>query len=167
MLARLEAEFNGGLARALNIARTEMLDAHRAAATLAQNAASDVVDGWIWTAQLGKRTCPSCWSKHGNVYPLSQPGPWDHQSGRCTRVPHVRPWKDLGINMPEPPSILPDAETVFRSLPRAEQLQIMGPGRLAALDNGVPWSALSQLRTTPGWRDSWHTTPVRALPQPA
>jgi hypothetical protein len=167
MLRRLEGAFNGGLARAVNICRTEVLDSHRDAAMLSQLANSDVLQGWMWTATLQRNTCPSCWSKHGSIHPLDEPGPNDHQSGRCSRTPVTKPWRELGFTSPEPPSVIPDAQTVFRQLPRADQLAIMGPARLRLLNSGdIAWDDLSQLRTTSGWRDSWTVRPVKDL-QPA
>jgi SPP1 gp7 family putative phage head morphogenesis protein len=165
MLRGLEGEFNGGLARALTIARTEMLDAQRAAAAAEQWANRDVLAGWQWWTALDNRVCPSCWAQHGNEYPLTLPGPWDHPRGRCTRLPVVKPWKDLGIQADEPPPVgNADGEAVFRALPRADQLQIMGPGRLAALDSGTAnWADLSTRVDNPGWRPSYVSTPVRDL----
>lgn len=164
MLQRLEGGFNGGLARALNIARTEILDAHRAAAAASQAANSKVLTGWVWTAKLDARTCPSCWAQHGSRHPLDEQGPLDHQSGRCARTPVTKSWKELGFDIPEPPSILPDARTTFAGLPEADQLQIMGPARLAALQRGdIAWDDLSKLRRTNGWRDSYGVVPLRDL----
>jgi SPP1 gp7 family putative phage head morphogenesis protein len=165
MLRRCEGEFNGGLARASNIARTEILDAHRAAARASQGAAAAVLDGWMWHAKLDERTCPSCWSKHGTVYPLDEPGPFDHQSGRCARVPKTKSWADLGFEgINEPDDLTPDAEATFWALPEDVQLRIMGAARLKLLKDGdVTWSDLSQLRKTSGWRDSWGVKPVKDL----
>lgn len=165
MVAGVEGEFNGGLARALTISRTEMLDALRAAAAAQQWANRDVVNAWQWWSALDQRVCPSCWSKHGNTYPLSVPGPWDHPRGRCTRLPAVKPWRELGISAPEPPPVTPaSAESIFRGLPREQQLEIMGPGRLAALDSGqASWADLSTRRAAPTWRPSYVTTPVSQL----
>lgn len=164
LLKRLEGQFNGGLARAMNIARTEILDAHRMAAAASQEANSGVLAGWVWTAKLDSRTCPSCWAQHGQLHPLEEPGPLDHQSGRCARTPKTKSWKDLGFDVPEPADVMPDARQVFDSLPRADQLAIMGPARLDALDRGdITWDDLSTRRRTDGWRDSYGVTPVRNL----
>lgn len=161
MLARLEGAFNGGLARALNIARTEILDGFRSAAALSQAANADVLRGWVWHAELTRRTCASCWAMHGSEHPLDEPGPSDHQSGRCSRTPLTKSWKELGFDIPEPPSIIPDAKATFAALPHADQVAVMGPGRLAALNNGdIGWGDMSQLRTTPGWRDSYGVRPL-------
>jgi hypothetical protein len=162
MLARSEQTFNGGLTRALNISRTESLDAQRTAAGAYQQQHQDVLKGWAWTAKLDARTCPSCWSKHGQVHPLTEPGPHDHHQGRCSRTPVTRSWAELGIAMPEPPSALPNAQRAFENLPRAEQLRVMGPARLAALEDGtLTWDQLSVNVTNPGWRDSWVPVSVR------
>ncbi|MER5420344.1 hypothetical protein [Streptosporangium roseum] len=165
MMKNLEGEFNGGLTRALNLSRTEILDAHRQAAEIAQEDHSDVLGGWVWHAELnGTRTCPSCWAKHGTVHPLSEPGPIDHQQGRCSRTPKTKSWADLGFDFPEPPDSTPNAREVFDSLPEADRVAIMGRRRLELLDAGaIDWADLSTLRTTPEWRDSYGVAPVKDL----
>lgn len=164
MLNRVEDAFNGGRNRALVIARTEMLDAHRAAARAQDKANADVLTGWQWTATLDRRTCPSCWGMHGRVFEINDPGPFDHQQGRCVGVPVTKSWSDLGFDIEEPPSLMPDAQIVFDSLPREDQLAIMGPKRLTLLDDGsVTLSDLPMRRSTPGWRDSFAPRPVSDL----
>jgi SPP1 gp7 family putative phage head morphogenesis protein len=165
MLRGLEQGFNGGLTRALTVARTEILDAHRAGAQAAQVANSDVLNGWVWTAQLDERTCPSCWSKHGELHALDDPGPQDHPQGRCAATPQTKSWRELGFpHLAEPPSVLPDARTVFDAMPASKRLAVMGPARLDALDSGrVGWSQLSTRRAADGWRDSYQATSLTAL----
>ncbi len=165
IMKAIEGDFNGGLTRALNIARTELLDAYRSAAMEHQAANGDVLDGWIWSARLDTRCCPSCWAQHGTVHPITEPGPLDHQQGRCARVPKTKSWADLGFaGMAEPASAVPDARTVFAGLPEADQLKIMGPARLDGLRNGdFDWSDLSTRRTVDGWRDSFGVTPLSVL----
>lgn len=153
--------FNGGLTRALVISRTETLDAHRAAAAVGQAEHKDVLAGWSWLAKLDSRTCPSCWAQHGTLHPLDERGPDDHQQGRCGRLPVTKSWAELGFDIEEPPSLLPDAETAFMRLSPAEQLQVLGPGRHAAWQAGdMPMDSWSVRRTTPGWRDSYGVAPV-------
>jgi SPP1 gp7 family putative phage head morphogenesis protein len=79
MVSRVQGAFEGGLIRATNVARTEMLDAYRTTSAYAHAVNSDVLAGWVWHATLDARTCPSCWSMHGRVFPLDLPGPSDHQ----------------------------------------------------------------------------------------
>jgi len=161
IVARAEGRFNGGLTRALTIARTETLDAHRAATQLAQAQHTDVLAGWQWVSALDTRTCPSCWAQHGTIHDLTSPGPLDHQQGRCARVPVVKPWSDLGLDIEEPPSLVPDAETRFLSLTADEQRAILGPTRYQAWAAGnFPRDAWSVRRSTPGWRDSYGVAPA-------
>lgn len=162
--ARVRAAYDLSLNRAVTIARTEILDAYRNAMWRFDQANSDVVAGWVWTSALDKRTCPGCWSKHGTVYPASTPGPWDHQQGRCARVPVVRPWRELGIDLDEPPSAARNARDVFNGMSEKDQLAIMGPKRLAGLRSGeIEWSDLAIRRSTDGWRDSFAARSVTDL----
>lgn len=164
MLKGLEREFNGGLTRALTISRTEVLDAMRAGSKAAHDASPDVVTGWKWLAELSRRTCPACLALNGSVHPASEAGPEGHQNCRCARVPITPSWKDLGFDIPEPADTFPDARAWFDQQSPAVQAQVMGPGRLAALRSGAAsWDDLATRRTTLGWRDSWHPTPVAAL----
>lgn len=161
LVAGLGRAYRLPLYRAMNIARTEMLDAHRGGAGVSHAANAKVIGQWMWLAQLDRRTCPSCWSQHGSTYPLDVPGPWDHQQGRCARMPVVKPWSELGFDIPEPPSLVADAQQTFDALPAAEQLAIMGPRRLAAYRDGtMPWGAMSTRRLNPGWRPSYVPTPL-------
>ncbi len=64
------------------------------------------------------------------------PGPYDHQQGRCARLPRTKSWRELGFDLDEPASLLPDAETVFEALPADDQLAIMGGVRLELLRPG-------------------------------
>lgn len=158
MVRRARTRFNGqlGLTRALVISRTETLDAHRAAAELGQNQHADVLRGWEWLAQLDSRTCPSCWAQHGTIHDLSEPGPYDHHQGRCTRCPVAKSWADLGIDLPEPASVVPDAAAQFDKLPAAQQKQILGTTRYDAWARGeFPMDDWSERRSNSGWRDSY------------
>lgn len=167
MLARVEGAFNGGKQRAMVIARTELLDAHRAAGRAQQDRlhAQGVVTGWTWMANLDTRTCPSCIAMHGTDHPASVAGPLDHQQGRCDRLPKTASWADLGFpGIEEPPSILPDSRAWFDGLPQAEREQIMGATRLQLLDSGqIGWDDLAKRRETTGWRPSYVPTPLKQL----
>lgn len=161
MLENVAGEFNGGRARALNVARTELLDAHRQAAAATQGQYGDVLEGWQWLAHLTTRTCPACWGMQGTVHELSEPGPNGHQQCRCTRVPKTKSWADLGIAMEEPRSLVVPGNEAFAQLPVKDQLAIMGPTRLQALKSGTAdWSELAQLKHNNGWRDAYYVRPV-------
>lgn len=164
ILKQTEGRFNGGLTRALTIARTETLDAHRAATKASEKTNKDILEEWEWHAALNRRTCPSCWSKHGTRHPLDEPGPNDHQNGRCARVTITKSWKDLGFDIEEPPSLTKNAEAEFANLTPATQRDIMGGQRLELLQSGkISWADLSSKTESTGWRDSYTVTPVKDL----
>lgn len=168
IMRRCEQAFNGGHARAANIARTELLDAHRAAARQSRLANSDVVKGWKWHATLSDRTCPSCLANHGSEHPNSEPGPHDHQQGRCTAIPLTKSWRELGFNQPEPADDFPNGKAWFDRQSRETKLRIMGPERLRRLESGeLSWDELSMRVENPHWRDSYQVAPLRPLGQQA
>lgn len=161
IVTRTEDTFNGGLTRALTIARTETLDAHRAASREADRARADVLQGWQWVASLGPRTCPACIGMHGSVHDLETPGPQGHPNCRCSRVPATKSWADLGFDVPEPPSLLPDAQAWFEGLDVDTQRSILGPTRFEAwLAGEFPLSAWAVRRDNPDWRPSFVPAPA-------
>ena len=162
MVAQARDAFNGGLNRAQVIARTEMIDAHRGAAEASQNANADVLAGWEWHAQLGPRTCPSCIAQHGRLHDLDEPGPLDHQQGRCARVPVTKTWAELGFpGIEEPRPRTQTGQEWFEQQPESVQRAILGPKRYEAwLEGDYPPEAWSVRKTTDGWRDSYHVGPV-------
>lgn len=164
ILKGAEDQFNGGLSRALNIARTEMLDAHRQGARVSDAANVEVLTGWLWMCTLDTRTCPSCLSNHGREFPIEEFGPIDHQMGRCARVPKTKSWKELGFQIEEPESKFPDSREWYDNLTEDSQKALMGPTRQRLLQEGkISWEDLSQLRKSSNWRDSLGVTPVKDL----
>lgn len=175
MVARVRGEFEGSLARAVVIARTEQLDAYRAAAHQTYTANRDVLSGWMWCATLTGRTCPSCLAQHGSIHPLDEPGPLDHHQGRCTGIPVTKPWAQLGVNdIPEPGTAIRPGDGVkwLKKQPQDVQERVMGPKRLAAWKAGsyppqdwtvrkTHWSRDEHGRLRQDWRDSFHVGPVK------
>lgn len=163
MVNRAEMRFNGGLARAVNISRTETLDAHRAASAAGQAAHADVLTGWIWLAHLSPRTCASCIAMNGTLHPLSEPGPLDHQQGRCARMPRTLAWADLGIRSREPKDQVPHSRSWFRQLTSEQQRSILGDAAYTSWRRGeFPMERWAERRVTPGWRDSFVPRKVAA-----
>lgn len=164
IVRQAEGRFNGGLTRALTIARTETLDSHRAATRASEKTNKDILEEWEWHAALTARTCPSCWAKHGTRHPLEEAGPLDHQNGRCARVSVTKSWRDLGFDIDEPKSVTPDAQEVFANLTPESQRTVMGAQRLELLQSGqINWADLSTKHSTDGWRDSYGATTVKDL----
>lgn len=157
MVDRAEGEFNGGLARAMTIARTETLDAHRASAAASQEQHADVLAGWVWNTHLDTRTCPACIAMNGREFGLEEPGPLGHPNCRCARTPSAKSWADLGFgDVEEPASAMPDSESWFAGLTEVEQRRILGPSRYQAwLAGDFPITEWATLRSSTGWRDSY------------
>ena len=152
-----EDRTNFGLSRAMTIARTEILDAARQAQFWADQDNTEVLAGWVWTAHLDPRTCRSCIAQHGWVHDVDEPGPLDHQNGRCARVPKTKSWEELGFEgIKDPPDNIPDAERWFVNLTEAQQRSILTDRGYDAWRRGEysvqDWSAR---RTVDGWRDSY------------
>lgn len=160
IIAQAGDVFNGGLARATVIARTEMLDTHRRATEAHHQANTDVLEGWLWMATLNSsRTCISCIAQHGQMHPLDEPGPLDHHQGRCTRLPKTKSWEELGFTgIPEPPGLTPETgEEWFGRLAEEQQRKILGPTRYEAWREGrFPPRLWSQRKSSEGWRDAYH-----------
>lgn len=163
MVTQARGAFEGGLHRAQVIARTEMITAHRDAAELAHRTSADVLKGWVWWAQLGPRTCPSCIAQHGQLHDLDTPGPLDHQQGRCARVPVTKTWEELGFaGVPEPPR--PPVESGpdwLARQPESVQRSVLGPKRFEAWKAGdYPPEMWSIRKESADWRPSYHVGPV-------
>lgn len=159
----IEDLWNGGLARATTLARTEMIDAHRAAAQHVEKQNADVLDGWEWVAHLGKdkRTCRACLAMHGTVHPTSEFGPKGHPNCRCARVPKTKSWAELGITgVTQPKSLTVDADTWFKKQPEAAQRAILTDRGYELWKQGkYPREKWVSKRTSNGaWRDSYAPT---------
>lgn len=165
IIRQTEGRFNGGLTRALTIARTETISAHNEAAFRSSKSDADVLESWEWSAALSARSCIACISKHGTRYDISVPGPLGHQNCRCTRLPVTKTWAELGFaGITEPKSSRQDSEEWFSNLTPETQKEIMGSGRLELYQSGaVKWADLSQVKDTPGWRESVVVTPLADL----
>lgn len=162
ILQRTEGRFNGGLTRAMAIARTESLDAARAGAHLGRMQHADVLSGWSWHCELSERSCPACIAMDGTVFPLDAPGPSDHVNGRCSAVPISKSWAELGFaGIEEPAASRTSGSEWFDAQPAATQRAILGPGKYDAWKaGGYPMSDWGRMTSNDGWRPSLQSTPI-------
>ena len=157
MIADVQDAFDGGLARALTISRTETIDAYRAGAKAHHEANRDVLQGWVWLANLSERTCPSCVAMHGTEHALDEPGPLDHPQGRCSRMPLVKP--ELVPGAPKP--VIESGPEWLSRQPEGVQRSVLGPRRFEAWQDGdYPVSRWAVRRESPDWRASYAPGPI-------
>jgi len=143
--------------RGTTIARTEVLRAYRAATVAAYQQESWLVRGWRWHARLDGHTCAVCVLLHGQTFDLAQPME-THPNCRCAVIPVLAPPFDR---------LLPEVELgrdwLLRQ-PRERRVALLGPSRVAALENGA--ASLDDLidwRTHPVWGATPVLRPLREL----
>ncbi|MCT1710246.1 phage minor head protein [Dermabacter hominis] len=157
IVADCERDMNMSLARALNISRTEMLDAMRLGQYVTDLQNMDILEGWVWLAHLDAKTCGSCIAQHGTMHAPEEEGPLDHHSGRCGRLPVTKSWAALsftGIDDGLPG--LEDGETWFNAQDEDTQVGILGRRGFDAWKQGdFPISSWSVRRDNANWRPGY------------
>lgn len=132
----MQTWFDIPFAWAENMTRTAQNYSYRMSSHAAYRANATLYDGWMWRAALDVRTCLSCISQHGNVYPVTETLN-DHHRGRCTPVPvlHGSTWvRDVERG-----------ESWYSRLPEGAQRKIAGDVMYLALrDRHVSWRELSR-----------------------
>lgn len=122
--------------RALLIAQTETLRAHRESSRMTYSNNRRVVKGWIWHSACDRRTCVCCWAMHGSFHELDETMA-AHPACRCGMVPVTKTWKELGYsNIPETSFTTPSGSTLFAQLSAADQKAILGPTAYASYSEG-------------------------------
>lgn len=166
IMARTEGRFAGGLARAERIARTEMLDAHRATDQAVATQNRHLIAAQVWHATLDRRTCPSCLGMHGVEFPPTAFGPEDHPQGRCVFVPRTKTWAELGLVglQDQQPDYTGERDTWWDNLTKQSQDAVLGKDRADLIRNGdATWTDLATRRENPDWRASYTMTPLNKL----
>lgn len=130
------------------IARTAATDVATQARSITAAENDDIVKGEQWVATLDTRTCPICGALDGQMFAVGEgPMPAAHPNCRCTRVPVLKSWKELGISLSEAPpgtrasmngqvsEKLTFADWIEQE-PAAIQDEILGPARAKLLRAG-------------------------------
>lgn len=112
--------YGTGLARALTISRTETLRAYRQATLLDYQANDDIIEGWVWSSALDRRTCVTCWALSGRVFKLNRQMP-AHPGCRCSLTPLLKK-AYRGDYEPTPGAVL------FQNADPSVQRSVLGPG---------------------------------------
>lgn len=163
MLKRTRSSFNGGLGRAMRIARTEMLTAHRTA-NQHQMQSNPAVTKWRWQAHLDATTCGACLGMHGTEHPIDEYGPAGHPNCRCTSIPVTSSWADLGFpGLDEPDDLFETAEQWIAANPY-DAVQALGPDRYQMLMDGkITLADLATKKSNPEWMDHYVATSLSDL----
>lgn len=125
----------GNMVRALRIARTEVLRSYRESTRRNYQANSELVKGWIWQSSRNERTCAACWSLHGSTHSLDEPMS-DHPNGRCSQLPWVKSWEELGFSGLKESAPIEDGATAFEKLTDGQQFNVLGPAKFTAYKSG-------------------------------
>lgn len=112
--SRIRQAFGRNAARALTITRTATMTAYREATRETYKKNSRIVQGWIWYAGLGTRTCVVCWAMHGTVHSNDE-AMGSHPNCRCTMLPYLAE-----------KSLIETGEEQFEKLSKEEQVEILG-----------------------------------------
>lgn len=130
----LRLTFGRGLDWSLTQTRTAHIWAYREATRANYAANPQLVKGWRWMAALDARTCLSCVALNGSLHPVTETLQ-DHHSGRCSPLPVLASFEELGIPAPEPPE-MESGEDWFKRQPESVQREMMGPGMHDAWKEG-------------------------------
>lgn len=140
--ARLVSDAMGGnMAKALQITRDQTIAAYRGANHRQFQANADILESWIWSAQLDDRVCASCMAQHGLEFPITEPLA-SHSGCRCAQVPKVR-GSNVGFQR---------GTDWFAQQPESRQLQLLGPAKFNAWrDGAIRLDDLIARGTDPRW----------------
>jgi SPP1 gp7 family putative phage head morphogenesis protein len=167
-LAGVAAELEQGIrgmtrSRALTIARTETMRAHREGHFQSYRANAKVVEGWVWRAAVGNADpppCAACFAMHGTEHSLDERME-THPNCRCRMIPKRAPFR--GIEPTGPATRIRSGEDVFAELPARLQARILGPGKFRAYrDGNLRFDALGAYRSGP-WGRTLGVRPMRSL----
>jgi hypothetical protein len=120
-----------------NMARTTQIWSARTATHEGYRANPRIVSGWMWLSAKDKRTCISCWSMDGMIFPVSKTLN-DHHRGRCTPAP-ISPYSRWNVGYRT-------GRERFAELSQADQRAIFHNKSLydAFMNGEVGWGDLSE-----------------------
>lgn len=115
------------LTDAMRMTRTAQLYSYREATRANYIANSDVVEGWIWSAELDASTCAECIAMNGTYHDNDETLD-DHYNGRCAMIPVVKGFDRIIEEG--------SGEAWFNEQPESVQRDMLGPGKFQAWQDG-------------------------------
>jgi SPP1 gp7 family putative phage head morphogenesis protein len=154
------------LHRALTIARTETLRAHREATRESYKANSSIVVGWIWHAARDTRTCITCWVMHGTEFSVNDRLE-GHINCRCAMLPKTVRWHRVAPIDEEDNLVVRPGLQEFESLSDEKKEKILGAQAFQAYKEGKihPHQLVTYSRN-PVWGNSFTSRSVRQIEPP-
>lgn len=140
MARQLRDAMGGNLVRALTVARTETMRSYRSANQNIYRANNDVIDGWIWVADLSPDSCAACIALNGTVHPLDEEF-GSHPNCRCAPSPRAR-----GSRV-----AVTSGATWFGQQDADTQRAILGPAGYKLYQQGTPISAFVKTTESQTW----------------
>jgi SPP1 gp7 family putative phage head morphogenesis protein len=146
--------YSGGVldtttANAEKIVRTAVMHVSNQAREETFRENSDLIKGVQWVATLDTRTCEECMALDGKTWDTDErrPEPPAHINCRCTTVPVVKSWREMGLNADELPAgtrasmngEIPSTLSYgdwLRKQSRADVVDALGPSRAALFLKG-------------------------------
>ncbi len=131
-------------ARALTIARTELLGAWRDAQLASYRANADIIGEWLWSATKGPNTCAMCLAMDGTRHSLDESLD-SHPNCCCAALPVTKSWSDIlgsvgvsadGIRETNLAATYQSGADWFEAQNAATQIAILGPAKAAAYAAG-------------------------------
>lgn len=144
-------------ARAVVIAGDQFMRAYRDVASAIFQANSDLLDGWMWQANLGS-ACAECTAMHGTIHSNDEEMD-SHTKCACTQEPIPRDYASIladggysaddiaAMDLPPEPDYGPTGVEWFAQQDAATQRAILGPARAALYSQGK-----ISLRDVVSWR---------------
>lgn len=163
MARTLRQEIGLSAVRAETIARDQVLKAYRAASVESYAQNSNVVKGFTRRCAKSVRSCIACLVADGQFYKVDETLE-EHVQGRCALIPVTKTFRELGIDIEEPPRTEPQSGADwFKTQPEDKQRQILGPGGLAAYQSGVALDRFVKRVDSVEWGPSLQVRPVKEL----
>lgn len=154
--------------RALTISQNEMMRAYRTVNSENFRANADVLEGWIWQADLSG-ACLACVEQNGSFHSLDEDMA-SHVRCECVQLPKTKSWADIlgdsGIDTSDLEDASIDVQSGadwFDQQSAATQKSILGPSRYQAYQNGTPLKSMVGVKHDKNWGGSVYIKPLKEL----
>jgi len=143
----------GNMARELTISRTEVVGSYRRASHRQAEDHRELIEGWVWLAAVDSihPPCVVCLAMHGTWHPMEEEL-HSHPGCRCAAA-----YRPKGSQV----DLSPDGVEWFDEQPEDVQRAILGPGALAAWQDGlVGLDAFVMETSDPRWGSGLRRAPL-------